>query len=83
MPYAKSSCRRELQVLLLLRRRDPVDQLPQEIRIELGEILEYLDMTATANDGLHAGRQVQVGGAERNRLLEQEVDGQRGGGCVL
>ena len=73
----------ELQVLLLLRRRDPVDQLAQEIRIELGELREQLDMAATPHCGLHAGRQVQVGGAERDRLLEQGVDGQRGSGGVL
>ena len=73
----------QLQVLLLLGRRDPVDQLPDQIRVEHRELVEELDVPPAANRGCDAGRQVQVGGAERDRLLEQGVDGQRGGGCVL
>ena len=53
------------------------------IRVELRVLAQHLDVPAAADHGLDPDRQMQVGRAQLDRLLEQRVDGESGGGCVL
>ena len=53
------------------------------IRVELRVLAEHLDVTAAADHRLDPDREMQVGSAQFDRLLEQGVDRKSGGGCVL
>ncbi len=70
-------------MLLLLGRRDPVDELPDEVGIEHRKVGEKVDVAVPPDRRQRARGQVEVGRAEGDRLLEQGVDRQGGGGCVL
>ncbi len=65
-------------MLLLFRRRDPVDELADEVRIELREVRQQLDMPVQPDRWERPGRQVEVGRTELDSPLEQRVDGQKG-----
>ncbi len=68
----------ELQILLLLGRRDPVDELACEVRVEYGEVGERLDVPVYANSRMRARSHVQVRRLELDRALEKRVDRERG-----
>ena len=53
------------------------------IRVELRVLAEHLDVPAAADGRLDPDREMQVGRAQLDRLLEQRVDRKSGGGCVL
>ena len=69
----------ELEMLLLLGRRDPVDELPHEVGVELGEVGEQLDVPVEADGRQRAGRQMEVGCPQLDGLLEQGVDREQRG----
>ena len=66
-------------MLLLLRRRDAVDQLPRHVGIERREVLEQLDVPVHADGRMRPCREMQVGGLELDGDLKQGVDRERGG----
>src|SRR6185436_7873746 len=63
----------ELENLLLLGRRDPVQQLADEVRVELREVGEQLDVPVEADGRQRAGRQMEVGCPQGDSLLEKGV----------
>ena len=63
-----------LEVLLLLGREDPVEQPLGVLGRQPGELLEPLEVPVHADDRLGADRDVEVGRAARNHVLEQVVD---------
>ena len=61
----------ELEMLLLLGRRDPVDQLPDQVGVELRKLVQQLDVPVTTDGRQRPGREMQVGGVEPDGALEQ------------
>ena len=66
----------ELQVLLLLGRRDAVDELAHGLGVEHREVVEQLDVTVHADRRVRTRGQVQVGGPHLDDALEEHVDGE-------
>src|SRR5437763_1135996 len=69
----------DLAPLLLLRGKDAVEERLRRLRIERGQTVETLEIPADARSRRRPDRDVQVGRAEPNSVLEQLVDGKR---CV-
>ena len=65
----------QLEVLLLLAREDPVQERTRVVRGERLEALSARNVPAHAERRRASDRDMQVGGAERDHLLEQVVDG--------
>jgi len=64
----------ELEVLLLLRREDAVEQLLRHVPRQRRDLLERLELPAHAHDWVRANGDVQIGRVPRHHLLEQIVD---------
>ena len=69
----------ELELLLLLGRRDAVDQLPRQVRVEHREVLEQLDVPVHADGRMRPCGEMQVRGLHVDGRLEEGVDRERGG----
>ena len=65
----------QLEVLLLLAREDPVEERTRVIRGERLEAFGPRNVPAHTECRRASDRDVQVGSAERDHLLEQVVDG--------
>ena len=67
----------DLEPLLLLRGRDAIDELARHVRVELGEVLEQLDVPMQPHRRLRPGGEMQVGRVDLADTLEQRVDRER------
>jgi hypothetical protein len=66
-----------LEDLLLLGREDPVEQLARLLAGQQLVVLECLEMTAAADDGLRSDGEMEVRRIEILHLLHESVDGER------
>ena len=64
----------DLELLLLLRREDAVEQLLGVLGGQHGSAVEALELTADADRRRRPHREVEVGGAPRDHRLEEVVD---------
>ncbi len=68
----------DLQMLLLLRREDAIEEALRVVGRQPRELLDALQPAVQADDGVRARRDVQVGCTERDHVLEQVVDRESG-----
>jgi hypothetical protein len=65
----------DLEILLLLGREDPVEELLRRLGRQRLDVLQRLQVPAHADHRVRAHRDVQIGRVSRHHLLEQIVDG--------
>jgi hypothetical protein len=64
----------DLEVLLLLGREDPVEQLLRNVGRQRRDVLERLQLPAHAYDRVRGHGDVQIGRVPRHHLLQEIVD---------